>query len=176
MNEKRDKHAQVWIETVIYTLIGLAVIGILLGVSKPKIDAMKDKLLIEQTIASLNEINARIYDVQSAPGNKRILELKISKGRLFLDSFSNEIRWEIDSVYKYSEPGQAVPSGNLVIITEGSGPYKVKLSIVYSLNISYKQTEEVVELDGSPTPYKLTIENRGASATSPAVNVDLSTV
>ena len=61
----KEKKAQVWVETVIYTLIGLTVIGILLGFSKPKIDSMKDKIIIEQTIDLFERINSLILDVQT---------------------------------------------------------------------------------------------------------------
>ena len=56
----RPKRSQVWVETVIYTLIGLAVIGILLAAAKPKIDEMRDKLVVEQTIDSMNSIDEKI--------------------------------------------------------------------------------------------------------------------
>src|SRR3989344_7560325 len=99
MNGK--KRAQVWIETVIYTLIGLAIIGILLGASKPKIDEMKDKILIEQTISSLNEVSAMFSEVQVAPGNRRNVDLKISRGKLFINGDLNQIGWILESNYKY---------------------------------------------------------------------------
>ena len=47
---KNKKRGQIWVETVIYTLIGLTIIGLLLAVSKPQIDKQKDKALIEQKI------------------------------------------------------------------------------------------------------------------------------
>ena len=44
-------------ETVIYTLIGLAVIGLLLAVSKPKIDEMKEMKKELATIKSQGVIH-----------------------------------------------------------------------------------------------------------------------
>jgi len=37
------KRAQVWVETVIYTLIGLSIMGVVLAVAIPKINETKDK-------------------------------------------------------------------------------------------------------------------------------------
>ena len=41
MNKKRG---QVWVETVIYTLIALALIGTVLAFVKPKVEEMQDKI------------------------------------------------------------------------------------------------------------------------------------
>lgn len=175
LKEKRfslNKSGQVWVETVIYTLIGLAVIGILLAVSKPKIEQMKDKIIIEQTIKSLNDISARIYDVQIAPGNKRSLDLKISKGTFYVNASDNTIGWIIESNYKYSQIGKVVNLGSMEIETKESGPYTVEASMHYSVNLTYDGKKEYVSFEGSPVPYKLIIENNGRIG-STQTNVDL---
>ena len=41
---------QVWIETVVYTLIAFAILGAILGFAKPKIEQLQDKSIIEQSI------------------------------------------------------------------------------------------------------------------------------
>lgn len=168
-----NKNAQVWIETVIYTLIGLAIIGLLLSVSKPKIDAIRDKILIEQTIDSLNEINTKIYDVQIAAGNKRTMQLKVSKGKFYVNGTSNEIGWTLDSNYQYSEVNRLVTLGNLYALTEEAGPYNVKLSMNYTVNVSHERSENYVQFDASPAPYTIVIENRGIPSGGSVVNVDL---
>ncbi len=76
------KRGQVWVETVIYTLIGIAIIGIVLAVAKPKIEAKKDQVFIEQAIASLGVLDEKLYEVQTATGNRRVVDLKIGKGSL----------------------------------------------------------------------------------------------
>ncbi len=171
MIKLRNKRAQVWVETVIYTLIGLAVIGILLAASKPKIDQVRDKLLIEQTIESLNKINAQIYEVQRAPGNKRVLDVKISKGRFFINPATDEIGWTLDSNYKYSEIGSEISLGNLEVLTEEANPYKVTLTMDYVVNLTYDGTQDAKDFEGSPSPYSLAIENKGGA--SGKINVDL---
>jgi len=185
LKEKRGSHGdplpkiilnsrgQVWIETVIYTLIGLAVIGILLAVSKPKIEQMKDRIVIEQTIKSLNEVSTRIYDVQIATGNKRILDLKISKGLFYINSSEDKIGWILESNYKYSQLGRDVNLGNMVINTREGAPYVVEISMDYSpVNLTIDGREGYSSFEGSPSAYKMSIENLGKYGNSPT-NVDL---
>ena len=43
-----SKHGQVWVETVIYTLIAFALIGTVLTFVKPKIEEMQDSAIISQ--------------------------------------------------------------------------------------------------------------------------------
>jgi len=160
-NFSMSSRAQVWVETVIYTLIGLGIIGILLAASKPKIEEMKDKIIIEQTITSLNDISSKIYDVQISPGNKRILNLKITKGRFYVNASSDEIGWILESNYKYSEIGRVVSLGNLNILTTESSPYLIKISMKYSINLTYSGQDTYFEVEGSPSPYVLSVENMG---------------
>lgn len=168
-----DKRGQVWVETVIYTLIGLAVIGILLAVSKPKIEQMKDKIIIEQTIKSLSEVSTKIYEVQIATGNKRNLDLKVSKGKFYINATEDKIGWILDSNYKYSQLGKEVSLGNMKILTTENAPYSVEVSMDYSpVNITNDGKEEYLSFDGSPSPYKISIENNGRTGNSPT-NVDL---
>lgn len=169
-----NKRGQVWVETVIYTLIGLAVIGILLAVSKPKIEQMKDRIIIEQSIKSLNEISSRVYDVQIAPGNKRVLDLKVSKGRFYINASSNTIGWIMESNYKYSEVGKEVNLGNMKVKTIEAGPYVVEMWMVYPVNISNAGREDYAAYEQSPTLYKLTIENNGKIGSY--TNVDLNVI
>ena len=49
--EKGTK-AQIWIETVIYTLIAFVILGAVLGFAKPKIEELQDKSIIEQSLKS----------------------------------------------------------------------------------------------------------------------------
>lgn len=171
-----NSRGQVWVETVIYTLIGLAVIGILLAVSKPKIEQMKDKIIIEQSIKSLNEISTRIYDVQIATGNKRVLDLKVSKGTFYINASdgADRIGWIMESNYKYSEVGSEVNLGNMKVKTTDAGPYLVEMWMTYPVNISNDGREDYASYEQSPTLYKLTIENNGKVGFK--TNVDLNVI
>ncbi|MDO8516665.1 MAG: hypothetical protein Q7S33_00925 [Nanoarchaeota archaeon] len=177
-----NKKAQVWVETVIYTLIGLTIIALLLGYAKPKIDSMKDKFIIDQTIDLMNKVDLKITETKlGAEGNKRIIpELKISKGKLSvygaysLSNLNDAIVWSLDSKYKYSEPGAEISVGNLKVKTTGTGPWTVTLNLTYSdVNLSYNGKDEAYDINSAPTPYSLTIENLGTSSGGLKKNIDL---
>ncbi len=101
MNKKRG---QVWIETVVYTLIAFVMIAAVLAVAKPRIEEMQDKATITQSIEMMKEIDGIISNVvQGGPGNKQIIEIGIKKGSLIVNSLGDELRFEMESRYKYSE-------------------------------------------------------------------------
>ena len=127
-----SKGGQIWVETVIYTLIGLTIIGIILAAAKPKIEAKKDDILIEQAIESLENINEKIYDViEGGAGNKRSVDLKIGKGKLIINMAEDTISWLLESSFEYSEVGSTIPSGSINITTKDSSPFDVELKMGY---------------------------------------------
>src|SRR3989344_7965453 len=80
----RQTKGQVWVETVVYTLIAFALIGLVLAFVKPKIEEIQDKGLVDQSVEVLEEIDSVIGNIGSA-GNQRVLSLGISKGTLNID-------------------------------------------------------------------------------------------
>jgi len=157
-----NNRGQVWIETVIYTLIGLAIIGLVLAVAKPAIDEKKDEVIIEQSIESLENINDKIFEVQRATGNSRAIDLKIGKGRLIFDVENDKISWIIESRFEYSEIDSTISLGNVDVHTRESTPYEVGLSMNYEMDIRFGDQETgVKELGAAPTNYKLIIKNTG---------------
>ena len=158
----RSKFGQVWVETVIYTLIGLAVIGLLLAVSKPKIDEIKDKAIIEQSITVLDTLNDKIHSIRAAAGNQRVVDVKIGKGRIVIDNEQDSIYMVIDnSRMKYSEPGVWVPvSGHMQVMTEEASPWTVTLLMNYTVDLRYNnETIGEKEFSSAPTPYSLNVLN-----------------
>jgi type II secretory pathway pseudopilin PulG len=158
------RKAQVWIETVIYTLIGLAIIGILLAVSKPKFDSMRDQMAIQQTIESVNNINAKILEVKNLPANKRVIELRVSKGIFRVDATNNRITWQLDSRFLYSELGTPVKVGSLMALTSAGNPYRVEIWSEFPSVDLVSGGQEVRDAVEASTPYQLYIENKGISA------------
>lgn len=158
-----NKHGQVWIETVIYTVIGLAIIGILLAVARPKIEAMQDRILIDQAVDSLNKIDGVIFEVQRAPGNKRPNEeLKVAKGRFTIDADTDSISWAINSKYQYSEFNKTVSLGDVDILTAGAeGAWTVTMTLRPDVNILIAGSGGKKEVSEAATPYALSIENVG---------------
>ena len=165
---------QVWVETVIYTLIGLTVIGILLAVATPKINSIKDKMLIEQSIQVLDQINDKIYEVQRAPGNRRVVDLKISKGKFVIDAANDKLYLVVESNYKYSEPDTPVSLGKINVLTTVASPWLVKIEAEYSVDITFNSDSsiETKEFEKAPSPYTLYIENLG-QGTDGRIAVDI---
>jgi type II secretory pathway pseudopilin PulG len=173
---KRDKKAQIWIETAIYTLIGLAIIGIVLAIAYPAINRYKDEVIIDQTITLLNKINEKIIEVRDmGTGNKRIINLQIEKGQLIINSEEDKIEYLLEeSGLKYSEPGQEIEQGDIRITTEEVGTkYTINLVLPYQeLNITYKSNEEEKTLTPAPSPYEISIENKGSSNGKVQINIE----
>ena len=84
MNKIRigKKRGQVWVETVLYTLIGLVLIGLVLAFASPRISEAKDRLVVEQSINSLNAFDEK---VNIDPGNVRRIDFTIKRGALYID-------------------------------------------------------------------------------------------
>jgi len=167
--------SQVWIETVIYTLIGLTIIAIILATTTPLIEKYKDKMAIEQTESILTELNNKIIDIKtSGTGNSRIIpELSIKKGVLEIDYTNNKIIYTLEGTnLQYSQPGSEIKSGDIIVKTEAQNKkYKITLSLVYSDVILSHGTDTIKTLYPSKILYKLYIENKGVEAGASAGKV-----
>ncbi len=156
------KRGQVWVETVIYTLIGLAIIGLVMAAALPKINQKKDEIIIEQSIEALGNIDDKIYEVQRAPGNRRVVDLEIGKGFFLIDMEENQISWTIESSFQYSQEDVPVPLGRITVTTTSGNPWDVELKMNYSMDLQFDRAEEgLKQLDSAPTPYNIMIENEG---------------
>ena len=159
-----NKKAQVWIETVIYTLIAFILIGAVLTFAKPKIEELQDKAVIDQSIGLMKDLDSTILEiVQGGSGNKRVLETAIKKGMLTVNGVEDKIIFEIDSRYVYSEPGKNIEDGNIIIRTEKSGDISiVTLSRIYEdYNLTFNGGDENKIISKAATPYKIAVWNRG---------------
>lgn len=158
------KRGQVWVETVIYTLIGLSVIGLVLAGALPKINERKDSISIEQSIDALRVIDNKIYQVQTAIGNRRIINLDMKKGDMIIDMTNNKISWILDSSFAYSEIGIPISLGRINITTFESDPYSVDLTIGYNFDLMFdNNTLGEKTLNSAPTPYNFVVENYGVT-------------
>jgi type II secretory pathway pseudopilin PulG len=170
------KKGQIWVETVIYTLIGLALIGIVLTIIMPKISEFKDKSTIEQTIEVLNVFDSKVNDVLSAPGNVRELELKMRRGDLYVNASEDTIIYELKPLdTKYSEPGSTIEIGNVnVTTTEFGAEYGITLLLNFSeYNLTFDDGEVGEKFSEVSIPYKFIIENRGVSGTENKIQIDI---
>lgn len=167
------KRGQVWIETVIYTLIGLTIMGILLSVIVPRINQINDKSLILQSINVLNKIDEQISGSLIASGNSRQIDLTFKKGEYWINPLEDSITFVLSETgLKYSEPGQTTKQGEVSILTlEKNKQYSIYLSLSYDyLNLTYDFGEQNKTLSSSPVGYKLVAENKG-KINAPASNL-----
>ena len=157
------RRGQVWIETVLYTLIGIALIGVVLAFVTPKINQQKDNLLIQQTIQSLDSIDQKISAVLQAPGNSRQIQFSMKRGSFYINSTEDSLIFIIDDLSKpYSEPGVEIPIGRINLLTqEDQNSYSVILKINYNEDIRYNLEEENQKLDPVAIPYRISISNEG---------------
>lgn len=158
-----NKKGQVWIETVIYTLIAFVMIGLVLSFAKPKIEEMQDKTIIQQSTEMLKYIDSIILSM-GVTGNQRIVELQIKKGELKIDSANDKIIFEMETNSLYSEPDKPIVDGSVTILTEKkSGTNLVTLTRDYSgdYNLKYNGNEETKVITQASTSYKLFIANEG---------------
>lgn len=163
----KKKKAQVWVETVLYTLIGLALIGIVLGIIVPKINASKEKIMIEQGIESLTVLDDKIREtLDKSTGNVRIVSsFLIKKGELRINSQQDEILFVISGLTKpYSELNTPINFGKLVVTTkEDRGDIFVEISAKYDgiANVLYDGQETEQVFSASSTKYSFSIKNEG---------------
>lgn len=176
---KKRKRSQIWVETVIYTLIGLAIIGILLAIIKPAIDEKKDQIVIEQSLDMLNNIESQIEDVRYyGVGNSRPIEIKLKNGQLKINGQEDFLMFSMESSYTYSEPGENISIGKIIARTEQSGKKNdVSLTLNYAgqLNLTWNSKDEEKILNPSPGVYTITVTNMGRNISSDElITVDFS--
>lgn len=173
----RNNRGQVWVETVIYLLIAFVMIGLVLSFVRPRVEELRDKAIIEQSVQVLNDLDNIIRTI-GTPGNKRLLETGIKKGTLKVNGKNDTLSFEIDSAYVYSEPGEVVQIGNILVKTESAT--RNNLVTLYSnysedYNLTYKRGDTLKEFGHASTPYKIVISNEGTDSNSKTIiNIDLS--
>ncbi len=172
------KRGQVWIETVIYTLIAFVMIGLVLSYAKPKIEELQDKIIIEQSIGIIKDISSVILSIsQGGAGNTRLIELEIKKGALKIDGVGDKIIFEIEGKYTYSQPGENISIGDMIARTEKRGKFNlVTLTQDYGkkYNITYQDEDKLKLISKSSTSYKLLISNKGKIGNNTVIDFEVS--
>ncbi len=161
------KKGQVWIETVLYTLISLSLIGLILSIAMPKINEAQDRNTIEQAITTMQNFDSKISSaIEASPGNTRVLdEFRIRRGKLIIDGVANQVLFRIDDLKSvYSEPEVDIPFGKIILTTKkGQKVNSVTLQISYNANITYSGRDELKDFSSGSLPYKFVISNLGSS-------------
>jgi len=162
-----EKRGQVWIETVIYTLIGLTILGMVISIVTPKISQINDKIVITQTIDSMNKLNEQIRDALTYTGSQREILLMVKRGEYFIDGSSNLIYFFLKNTgYQYSEMNQSFKQGDITVLTteKGNKKYDISLMLNFSLfNITYSGADINKTLTTAPTAYRLLAINEGGA-------------
>lgn len=158
-----NKFGQIWVETVIYTLIAFVLIGAVLAFVKPKIEEIQDKAIIDQSIALMKDLDGAIREiVQGGSGNRRKIELSVRKGDFIIDGENDLLMAKIESRFIYSEPGRDISDGNLIVRTDPVGDESiVTLTRTYDHNITFEDKDQVRTISRASTPYSIFIENKG---------------
>jgi len=173
----KNKKAQIWIETVIYTLIAFVMIGLVLTYVKPKVEEMQDKAIVEQSLEIVENIHAIILSiVQGGAGNTRLIEINLKKGVLKIDGENNKIVFELESVYAYSQPGEIIDYGNIEIYTEKKGGINlISLTKDYGedYNIKYGGEDKLKTLNKASTPYKIYLSNKGEDGGRIVIDIEI---
>jgi len=173
------KKGQVWVETVLYTLIGLALIGLVLAFVTPRINEARDRITVDQTINSLNAVDEKINAVLDAPGNRRFVEFTMKRGEFFVSPENNEVRFVISDLVKpYSEVGKEINVGRITILSEeGQRANIVSLTLSYDriADLKYAGEENERKFTAASIPYRFSITNMGADGDFIRVNIEEST-
>jgi type II secretory pathway pseudopilin PulG len=162
----KKKFGQVWIETVIYTLIAFVMIGLVLSYAQPKIQEMQDQSILQQSTTMLKQIDTTISTMGTS-GNQRVMEIVIKAGMMKIDGVEDKIIFQMDTKNKYSEPDKVIYDGDVQILTvKKSGYNTVTLTIPYSetYNLQFEGRNEVKTVSKSATAYRLSISNDGADS------------
>lgn len=154
---------QVWIETVIYTLIAFVMIALILAFAKPKIQELQDNAILQQSTQMLKEVDSIILNMGAA-GNQRIVELNVKEGTLKIDCATDKIIFELQSQSVYSEPGRNVSDGSVQVLTQKMSGYNlVTLTRDYSneYDLKFDGQDEIKSLQSASNPYRISILNEG---------------
>jgi type II secretory pathway pseudopilin PulG len=172
-----SKKSQVWVETAIYTLMGLTLIAVVMGIALPQIENMKDRETIKQSIVALNLLNQKISEVLLSSSNLRIYNLLISKGEFEIDCVNEMIYYRLKNTrLQFSELNEKIKEGDITILTE---KYGSRYNIILSLNLSSNTNLTLNNQDNSkilrpgPSPYSVKIYNTGAIDSFERYNIDV---
>ena len=159
------KRGQVWVETVIYTLIAMVLIGLVLAFVTPKIQEIQDKVTIQQSIDLMSNLDNIISNIGGVSGNKRIVDISIKKGTFKIVGENDSIVFQLESNYEYSQPGEVINISDISVITEKKASTNIitLTSSFPSYDITYDGLNQTKILGQSATPYKLSIENKDSN-------------
>ena len=176
-DDSKMKRGQIWVETVLYTLIAITLIGVVLSFVMPKITNASDKANIEQTIESMNIFDEKINAVLQAEDNSRPVDLLIKKGEFYINSTSDEIIFAIPGVKEaYSQVNASIKRDRVNVLKKKEQKTQtvyIYLNYTRRLNLSYSSEETNKKFSAAPRAYKFMIRNYGPGANNlNKINID----
>lgn len=170
------KKGQIWVETVVYTLIILVIIGILLSILQPVINKKKDQMLLQQSLRMMNEINNAVEDARYYGGGNSIpVDIELKKGQLKVIPLKDEISFTVRSEYVYSEINKTISKGKINITTlQKLNEYEISFvtSFAGKINVTYNGKEDEKVINPAPSPFKMYITNLGRNTSTELVKID----
>lgn len=160
----KSKFSQIWVETAIYTLIGLTLIAIVLAIANPQIEKIKDRSAVMQAIQALETLDDKISEVEQSIGSVSVPHITIGKGKVIISATNDSLSYVLeDTPLEFSQVGTNVKEGNLIVRTDKHGTkFNVVLIRNYQgINITYNGEEKDVFLEPGAVPYKIRMENKG---------------
>ena len=174
----QDLRGQIWVETAIYTLIGLTLISIILSVAIPQVQKIKDRSILRQSAESLIDLTNELLKISDVAGNLRIFYFAFDKGRLEINSSGDSISYRLENTnYKFSEPGKKILYGDITYETQTYGKkYIITLSLNYTNthNITFKGKDDTYIIHNGI--YKIKMENIGDIQPNQKIHIDFDVV
>ena len=95
---------------------------------------------------------------------------KAGRTHVLVDGENDNLIWELDSHYEYSEESLPVSAGKITITTLPGSPWKVRLELNYPFDIKFDNKDIVKIFSQSSTPHIITVENLGIQGEKTAIN------
>lgn len=169
------KRSQIWVETAIYTLIGLTIITIILAIANPQIEKIKDRSAVMQARQALETLDNKISEVEQSIGSVSVPQIVIGKGKVIINATNDSIRFVLeDTNLEFSQIGTNIREGNFIVITDRHGTkFNVILTRYYKgINITYDGAERDIFLEPGAVPYKIRMENKGQNIADGRIIID----
>src|SRR3989338_6187284 len=108
------RKADIWISTIIYILIVVAVVVIVLQAGVPMFNKLKEKAVFTKGEDNIQALNQHLGDVASeGTGSQRIVPVEFSEGTFSINPGS--VMWELKTTSKIIEPRTKIEKGNLIV-------------------------------------------------------------
>ncbi len=174
-----SKCSQIWVETAIYTLIGLTIIAMVLAIANPQIEKIKDRSSVKQAMQALETLDGKISEVEQSIGSVAIPHINIGRGKIIINATNDSISYLLENtLLEFSQSGLYIKEGDLIVRTDKKGS-KFNIFIVryyQGINIMYNGEEKNSFLEPGAVPYKIRMENKGQDIPENKIIIDFNKI